>query len=136
MVSIHASAREATQRASKQHRAVLCFNPRLRTGGDYILVNKYIIYKSFNPRLRTGGDDSWQDDIKRGFDVSIHASAREATQEQLDRALEVLGFNPRLRTGGDSLGKRILICKEFRHAFREPTLFKIYASLNIRYFAL
>mgnify|MGYP000899664132 FL=1 len=123
-VSIHASAREATYwlhnsasffqfQSTPPHgrRRILvlldflqslCFNPRLRTGGDSRaeeFKNKPVKFQStpphgrrpglcldyikvtlsFNPRLRTGGDKGFH--FKNGFffDVSIHASAREAT---------------------------------------------------------
>ena len=79
-----------------------CFNPRLRTGGDRIgkAMNSWLI--GFNPRLRTGGDPvtlypaelsaEFQSTPPHGrrlkhlsvdfalFIVSIHASAREATE--------------------------------------------------------
>ena len=56
-VSIHASAREATLPLKPPRRPPACFNPRLRTGGDYIAVQFQLVRKV----------------------VSIHASAREAT---------------------------------------------------------
>ena len=56
-VSIHASAREATNPVALLGCTVACFNPRLRTGGDIEGM-------------------SWNGGI---LDVSIHASAREAT---------------------------------------------------------
>ena len=78
-VSIHASAREATYWL---HNSASFFQfqstpPHGRRPGlclDYIKVTL-----SFNPRLRTGGDKGFH--FKNGFffDVSIHASAREAT---------------------------------------------------------
>ena len=55
-VSIHASAREATLMLLSTYPSLLRFNPRLRTGGD---------------RGAVGLSPCWQ--------VSIHASAREAT---------------------------------------------------------
>ena len=55
-ISIHASAREATTVYPAARRACVNFNPRLREGGDSILLRK------------TGKDG-----------ISIHASAREAT---------------------------------------------------------
>ena len=56
LVSIHASAREATspERAAGLRHAG--FNPRLRTGGDVAERILSGAYDCFNPRLRTGGD--------------------------------------------------------------------------------
>ncbi len=78
VVSIHASAREATiPTGCRRHRRRVS-NPRLRAGGDAWLQASIDWLASFNPRLRAGGD------IFRGCAyqpprVSIHASAREAT---------------------------------------------------------
>ena len=38
-------------------------------------------------------------------DVSIHASAREATKKTRARNNPTLSFNPRLRTGGDKAAR-------------------------------
>ena len=78
-VSIHASAREATNPVALLGCTVACFNPRLRTGGDIEGM-------------------SWNGGI---LDVSIHASAREATRRRKRKAALPASFNPRLRTGGD-----------------------------------
>ena len=57
----------------------ICFNPRLREGGDADENETIITNAGFNPRLREGGDA-----VKLGYlwydGVSIHASAREATR--------------------------------------------------------
>ena len=79
-VSIHASAREATNPVALLGCTVACFNPRLRTGGD-------------GPSIACAGPDSW---------VSIHASAREATRGGGPSQPQNCRFNPRLRTGGDA----------------------------------
>ena len=78
MVSIHASAREATRRRGYGRRRRGRFNPRLRTGGDA----RYLPYLA--PSC-----------------VSIHASAREATIWPANLPMNLFCFNPRLRTGGD-----------------------------------
>ena len=57
IVSIHASAREATSTMQARSTSAMRFNPRLRTGGDQSIIS-----------LQSG----------RAC-VSIHASAREAT---------------------------------------------------------
>ena len=77
------------------------FNPRLREGGDRcISVNAERIL-NFNPRLREGGDD-FTNDVAQRTQISIHASAREATQIfELGYHLSI-HFNPRLREGGDA----------------------------------
>ena len=57
---------------------MLSFNPRLREGGDNTVSPPVLSTNSFNPRLREGGDtaSAIADAV---LDVSIHASAREAT---------------------------------------------------------
>ena len=103
-------------------KALANFNPRLREGGDNtgFLFLPGLTY--FNPRLREGGDDedaceeyiadisihasareatafcSIMTDIPV---ISIHASAREATSAQLFFEVVPGHFNPRLREGGD-----------------------------------
>ena len=145
-VSIHASAREATYwlhnsasffqfQSTPPHgrRRILvlldflqslCFNPRLRTGGDSRaeeFKNKPVKFQStpphgrrpglcldyikvtlsFNPRLRTGGDVGCHYNLSFLLPVLIHASAREATFKFIKRYWYFICFNPRLRTGGD-----------------------------------
>ena len=97
------------------------FNPRLREGGDHRAVDQHHQLQRFNPRLREGGDRLLTMKIYR-FRVSIHASAREATQPaafahfhrafqstpprgrrpvQCSNPGDPYCFNPRLREGGD-----------------------------------
>ncbi len=60
-VSIHASAREATNRADRPRSNSSCgFNPRLRAGGDEGNNVSLSAVPSFNPRLRAGGDLAWR----------------------------------------------------------------------------
>ena len=55
------------------------FNPRLREGSDQTEVNRPFHLHNFNPRLREGGDKKeWK--VRFMGNISIHASAREATQ--------------------------------------------------------
>ena len=100
-VSIHASAREVTDRRQPRGRGQTTFqstpphgrrrdregavgrkrarfNPRLRTGGDDRRSRAAARLLGFNPRLRTGGDPRGRPWPVRHC-VSIHASAREAT---------------------------------------------------------
>jgi len=81
MVSIHASAREATHGPTIYLIFQLGFNPRLREGGDFVVMDE----AAFMSR------------------VSIHASAREATLLRFPPAYHARCFNPRLREGGDVL---------------------------------
>ena len=55
------------------------FNPRLRVGGDVFLVDLFMPHLSFNPRLRVGGDVRVERVRDISEEVSIHASAWEAT---------------------------------------------------------
>ena len=80
IVSIHASAREATRRIERRGAREACFNPRLRAGGDaqsraYRCAKE--LFQSTPPRGRRPLPAQGR---RRLFRVSIHASAREATQ--------------------------------------------------------
>ena len=77
MISIHASAKEATKQMTELI-VKMDFNPRLREGGDYYMDIKGVVKRYFNPRLREGGDNT------SGILASISSN-----------------FNPRLREGGD-----------------------------------
>ena len=98
-VSIHASARDATKRLE---RAIGIFQfqstrPRgTRPAGGSSSLETY----SFNPRVRAGRDHSTMIDAITA-DVSIHASARDATRQdhQIDSSP---CFNPRVRAGRDN----------------------------------
>ena len=56
----------------------------------------------FNPRLREGGDFGGIYDLIQFYAISIHASAREATSDNVYTLMVKLNFNPRLREGGDA----------------------------------
>ncbi len=123
LVSIHASAREATAEGGDREPVRIRFNPRLRAGGDQGYSTASGRHAGFNPRLRAGGDSrrcvasacaSWFQstpprgrrpgrarDLRVAGSVSIHASAREATPTRLTRTSLPICFNPRLRAGGD-----------------------------------
>ena len=58
--------------------AAKCFNPRIRKGCD----SKGVVY-----------DNKWQ--------VSIHASVKDATQGYTGTSFATGGFNPRIRKGCD-----------------------------------
>ena len=79
-ISIHASAKEATALSSTVITTLADFNPRLREGGDERFAhlrqpgNEY-----FNPRLREGGDANTAVAATGTRQISIHASAKEAT---------------------------------------------------------
>ena len=103
-ISIHASAKEATmpqkQRQSKRRfqstpprrrrlqrvppqQQRLNFNPRLREGGDRFFPCPCRCYQYFNPRLREGGDEEKIEQLTK-YNISIHASAKEATATYCD----------------------------------------------------
>ena len=123
-VSIRASAREATSGTRRKTCRGKCFYPRLRTGGDQGLRRNNpgnIEFLSapphgrrpaaancgracgsrFYPRLRTGGDRLRTLANCLEKDVSIRASAREATLSYANFTPGLASFYPRLRTGGD-----------------------------------
>ena len=78
LVSIHASAWEATTGVVLAKSGWECFNPRLRVGGDSRQHMLLCCSVGFNPRLRVGGE------------------VRPAPP-----CLGRIRFNPRLRVGGD-----------------------------------
>ena len=120
-ISIHASAREATKnllKSDKDPTISIHASAREATLISWIFLG---LAGNFNPRLREGGDCIllWH---LRGTSISIHASAREATRDAVHkpqrkgfqstpprgRRLLCCGivesenyFNPRLREGGD-----------------------------------
>ena len=102
-VSIHASARDATDRTSailiilkfqstrprgtrlskpRKMPAPPSFNPRVREGRDRCERRRCQEPSGFNPRVREGRDAS-QFLPREGNSVSIHASARDATRRLL-----------------------------------------------------
>ena len=121
-ISIHASAKEATQetdpyagktafqstppRRRRRIDGTLSiiindFNPRLREGGDIYHTCLCFIITDFNPRLREGGDINTYTMFCQQLFISIHASAKEATFLFFFNVNTFLYFNPRLREGGD-----------------------------------
>ena len=79
-VSIHASAREATRGSPARCWPPACFDPRLRAGGDVPTRRCAAASWCFDPRLRAGGDGRQSRACHPTRAVSIHASAREATE--------------------------------------------------------
>ena len=77
-VSIHAPARGATAYDGRCGVGKVCFNPRSRTGSDFLLGPPVVSVIGFNPRSRTGSD------TPRNRPARIPAR-----------------FNPRSRTGSD-----------------------------------
>ena len=68
-----------------------CFNPRLREGGDYSRRKVRQPNSRFNPRLREGGDVQPITPFQN-IEVSIHASAREATSNSSCRLISESKF--------------------------------------------
>ena len=82
------------------------FDSRLREGGDRSRSSRSSTTKRFNPRLREGGDDFTITKFAYYKEVSIHASAREATTRPSCARFPSKRFNPRLREGGDQKGRQ------------------------------
>ena len=85
----------------------ICFNPRLRTGGDPVRAGKQgrRVAVSIHASAReatVGRPQAFHSGRKL---VSIHASAREATARSAISLAMSPCFNPRLRTGGDARPK-------------------------------
>ena len=102
IISIHASVWEATLCHSLDIISSKNFNPRLRMGGDFLVLGLVVLGRhDFNPRLRMGGDLHLfliNFSIAR---ISIHASVWEATVSKWISLWDEFYFNPRLRMGGD-----------------------------------
>ena len=79
LVSIHASAREATRLAPASMVRWSCFNPRLRTGGDPGPARRRLDHARFQSTPPHGRRPIWALRAIDDCPVSIHASAREAT---------------------------------------------------------
>ena len=75
-------------------------------------------FRYFNPRLREGGDGRFEKKFLK-YNISIHASAKEATCTLMQLA-EKTDFNPRLREGGDlSVNAIIITVTNFNPRLRE-----------------
>ena len=85
VISIHASAREATSRTFSLRPISHDFNPRLREGGDRLPLAILLESCHFNPRLREGGDSCMPFSCGSVPYISIHASAREATNTDYEQ---------------------------------------------------
>ncbi len=102
-VSIHASAREATGYVPFARLSMATFQstpPRGRRLPPARPWRNNAKFQSTPPRgrrLYVKGHE------QEGPEVSIHASAREATRDALAGAADRRSFNPRLRAGGDSM---------------------------------
>ena len=99
-ISIHASAREATQVHPCPCWQCDYFNPRFRKGSDRPAHQGRARGVDFNPRFRKGSD-AWTVRLGRCQTISIHASAREATLTVAPANSPVKDFNPRFRKGSD-----------------------------------
>gem|GEM_PF-1664177 len=79
-VSTHASAREATLTPPPPRLRSPRFYPRLREGGDWLQPDSAEALATFLPTPPRGRRPDGATEAVRRFDVSTHASAREATQ--------------------------------------------------------
>ena len=119
LVSIHASARDATNFYIGSITYYGCFNPRVREGRDLLYSCCIHYHTSFNPRVREGRDvDSHRPD---GYlCVSIHASARDATSGTGSCTKQIRCFNPRVREGRDyTAGNETVLPLSFNPRVRE-----------------
>ena len=138
-ISIHASAREATVTGYMIYKSGYYFNPRFREGSDFFTHTKAAVLYYFNPRFREGSDILNQIDTNF-LQISIHASAREATKSQgqyicqdifqstlprgkrrsflFNLRINLFYFNPRFREGSDVLRQN----KELKMLLFQSTL--------------
>ena len=121
MISIHASAKEATPGGTKAGRGI---NISIHASAKEATIPPDLFRRgkeNFNPRLREGGDNQKASKNRQSL-ISIHASAKEATKKfeenykkcefqstpprrrrlnDVFRHGDIINFNPRLREGGD-----------------------------------
>ena len=92
LVSIHASARDATLFRRPRPNRHARFNPRVREGRDPTGAMSRTTTARFNPRVREGRDvDGYLHGARHRL-VSIHASARDATRAVRPAARREHGF--------------------------------------------
>ena len=82
------------------------FNPRVREGRDQKGRTSPDRCTSFNPRVREGRDGRCFGSLQFVYDVSIHASVKDATKNRV-RLMQTPCFNPRVREGRDCLSLSI-----------------------------
>ena len=99
-VSIHASVKDATLLILRQLPMLPGFNPRIRKGCDCQVRDIRRTCLCFNPRIRKGCDSDGTVHILT-LKVSIHASVKDATQQNVSCSHNHLCFNPRIRKGCD-----------------------------------
>ena len=109
LISIHASAREATRYGIiKWMEFYISIHASAREATcPHVRYGLHFLY--FNPRLREGGDSVAFCKAASSCVISIHASAREATSRTFSLRPISHDFNPRLREGGDRLPLAILL---------------------------
>ena len=117
------------------------FNPRFREGSDSVFIDPPTIDRHFNPRFREGSDKIHPRRACGTDMISIHASAKEATESNYSAALPVLfqstlprrkrlalnrfdhvvtDFNPRFREGSDNITDSLTsLARDFNPRFRE-----------------
>ena len=79
---------------------VACFNPRTRTGCDYLPIGIFYPESSFNPRTRTGCDGAdGRDSCPGRFNPRTRTGCDKFPCYGLHR---LYSFNPRTRTGCDA----------------------------------
>ena len=100
LVSIHASAKDATYWGWLFLFVQKCFNPRIRKGCDSRATSKRSATNSFNPRIRKGCDiKQWPVSFSiTGFNPRIRKGCDQFTMKRIH---EVSCFNPRIRKGCD-----------------------------------
>ena len=100
-VSIHASARDATSALQPFNTGRFGFQstrPRGTRRGGQVVSGAAVRFQSTRPRGTR--PDSWREFGPPA--VSIHASARDATEFSLSSFVRPSGFNPRVREGRDA----------------------------------
>ena len=83
IISIHASAKEATEIRARGPHSKKDFNPRLREGGDVLNLASAGAMSLIS--IHASAKEATCKDIKAGLisHISIHASAKEATRPRI-----------------------------------------------------
>ena len=87
-VSIHASVKDATCGSYYGYSHGYGFNPRICKRCDLNLGNEFTLLFSFNPRICKRCDGNWIKS-REYFNVSIHASVKDATPGSVNNVFSV-----------------------------------------------
>ena len=155
-ISIHASAKEATESnysaalpvlfhstlprrkrlaLNRFDHVVTDFNPRFREGSDYMRSQAVVFMFNFNPRFREGSDDIAYAFNDSFLTISIHASAKEATNENLKpvRTKSISIHASAKEATADMYNFLVYICKNHSTTYKLIIILLFHTVKQIKY---